>query len=119
MGYSTDFTFDTQIFFSGGGSQTFADLDLGNGKGANRFLITADVGQYINKIVISDLEGVSTKSGNPTIDAAYDFDSIKQASFNFAPGVPEPATWAEFILGFGLAGMMLRRRRDQTAALPA
>jgi hypothetical protein len=118
MGYSTDFTFDTQVFFSGGASQTFADVDLGDGKGANRFLITSDVGQYINKIVISDLEGVSTKSGNPTIDAAYNFDAIKQASFNFAPGVPEPATWAEFILGFGLAGVMLRRRRGQ-APVPA
>lgn len=121
MGYSTDFTFDTQIFFSGGGSQTFTDVDLGDGKGVNRFLITADVGQYINKIVISDLEGVSTKIGNPTINAAYDFDAIKQASFDFSAGaaVPEPATWAEFILGFGLAGVMLRRRRSQTAALPA
>ena len=119
MGYSTDFTFDAQVFFSGGTSQTFDDLDLGDGKGANRFLITSDVGQYIDKIVISGLEGVSTKSGNPTITAAYDFDSIKQASFDFVSGVPEPSTWAEFILGFGLTGVMLRRRRNQTAAVPA
>ena len=97
----------------------FDDLDLGDGKGANRFLITSDVGQYIDKIVISGLEGVSTKSGNPTITAAYDFDSIKQASFDFVSGVPEPATWAEFILGFGLTGVMLRRRRNQTAVVPA
>ena len=117
MGYSTDFTFDTQIFFSGGGSQTFADVDLGDGKGANRFLITADVGQYINKIVISGLEGVSTKSGKPTINATYDFDAIKQASFDFAARVPEPATWAEFILGFGVTGVVLRRRRSQAAAV--
>lgn len=31
------------------------------------------------------------------------------------PGVPEPATWAVMILGFGAAGSMLRRRRLQTA----
>jgi hypothetical protein len=33
-------------------------------------------------------------------------------------GVPEPATWAEFILGFGVIGIALRRRRSQ-AGLPA
>ena len=47
----------------------------------------------------------------------YDFDAIRQASFDFVSGVPEPATWAEFILGFGLVGVMLRRRRQ--SAVPA
>jgi choice-of-anchor A domain-containing protein len=32
------------------------------------------------------------------------------------PAVPEPATWAMMILGFGLAGGMLRRRRGALAA---
>ncbi|HEX5377431.1 MAG TPA: PEPxxWA-CTERM sorting domain-containing protein [Phenylobacterium sp.] len=31
-------------------------------------------------------------------------------------GVPEPATWATMILGFGLAGVALRRRRARLAA---
>jgi hypothetical protein len=31
------------------------------------------------------------------------------------PGVPEPASWALMIAGFGLAGAMLRRRRPATA----
>jgi type IV pilus assembly protein PilY1 len=31
-------------------------------------------------------------------------------------GVPEPATWAMMIMGFGLAGGTLRRRRAQTVA---
>jgi hypothetical protein len=31
------------------------------------------------------------------------------------PGVPEPATWALMIGGFGLAGGMLRRRRTAVA----
>jgi len=33
--------------------------------------------------------------------------------------VPEPATWAMLIVGFGIAGMGLRRRRLQQIAVPA
>ena len=37
-------------------------------------------------------------------------------SDNFAAGaVPEPATWAMMIIGFGAAGSILRRRRQQLA----
>ena len=31
------------------------------------------------------------------------------------PGIPEPATWAMMIMGFGAAGSMIRRRRSLTA----
>ena len=74
--------------------------------------------QLIDKIVLSDLVLSSTKSGNTTITDP-NFTDLKQMSFDFVAGVPEPATWAEFILGFGLTGVMLRRRRNQTAAVPA
>jgi hypothetical protein len=33
-----------------------------------------------------------------------------------AIGVPEPATWATMILGFGMIGSMMRRRRSRTVA---
>jgi len=33
------------------------------------------------------------------------------------PGVPEPATWAMLVLGFGVAGSALRRSRRATPAL--
>jgi hypothetical protein len=115
--YSTDFTFDAQLFFTGGGSQTFSDVDLGSGNGNNRFVITAGLNEFIDKIVLSNLVGTSTRTGYNTIIQDYDFNAIKQASFEFASGVPEPATWAEFILGFGLVGVMLRRRRQ--SAVPA
>jgi hypothetical protein len=32
------------------------------------------------------------------------------------PGVPEPATWAMMLLGFGGLGATLRRRRAQAVA---
>lgn len=36
-----------------------------------------------------------------------------------ALSVPEPATWAMLIIGFGGSGMILRRRRDQLARVAA
>lgn len=37
----------------------------------------------------------------------------------FIPGVPEPATWAMMLLGFGAAGMFLRTKRRQVLAQAA
>lgn len=114
-GYKTDFTFDLTVFLSGGGSELF-DIDAGAGTGDNRYLITAGLNQAISGIEFSDLVGVSTKNGNPTLTNEFNFDSIRQASFDAIPGVPEPATWALFILGFGGIGLMLRSRRTATLA---
>jgi len=118
----TFFTFNAKLFFTGGGFQDFLGIDAGNGNGSNRFDIKADPGQLINEILITNLVGKSYTNGHPPVldkSLDYDFSAIRQASFNFVSGVPEPATWAEFILGFGLAGVMLRRRRSQAAAVPA
>jgi hypothetical protein len=115
-GYKTDFTFDTTVFFSGGGSQLFSN-DVGAGNGQNRFLITGGAGEAINKLVFSNLVGVSTKKNNPTFTNDYNFDSLRQVSFDAISGVPEPSTWAMFLLGFGAIGMMLRSGRGRTALL--
>ena len=111
-GYKTDFTFDTTVFFSGGGSQSFS-TDVGSGTGDNRYLITAGLGQAIDKIVFSDLVGISTKKNNTTLTNDFNFDSLRQVSFDAVGEVPEPATWALFILGFGFVGAMMRAQRKQ------
>jgi hypothetical protein len=37
-------------------------------------------------------------------------------TYNYTPsGVPEPSTWLSMILGFGLVGAGLRRRRSLSA----
>lgn len=46
------------------------------------------------------------------ISAGEDFAGVVTISNGAA--VPEPATWALMISGFGLAGMALRRRRAAT-----
>jgi len=85
--------------------------------GENRFIVTGGVGEAISKIVFSNLVGTSTKNGNPTFVNGYNFDSLRQVSFDaFASGVPEPSTWALFILGFGAIGMMLRSGRGRALA---
>ncbi len=114
-GYKTDFSFDTTVFFSGGGSQLFSN-DVGAGNGQNRFLITGSIGEAISKVVFSNLVGVSTKNNNPTFTNGYNFDSLRQVSFDAVSGVPEPGTWALFILGFGAIGMMLRTGRGRALA---
>ncbi|WP_439547012.1 PEPxxWA-CTERM sorting domain-containing protein [Sandarakinorhabdus sp.] len=61
-------------------------------------------------------------SGNTfvTLDGSYTVDRISlssQVQTGFEPGaVPEPASWAMMIAGFGLVGAMQRRRQRVVAA---
>jgi hypothetical protein len=47
----------------------------------------------------------------------FDLDNVSfQGAQGQVPGVPEPATWATMILGFGAVGMLMRRRRQMALA---
>ena len=50
------------------------------------------------------------RNGTPLGDAEAGLDNV-----SLTAGVPEPAAWAMMILGFGLAGASLRRRRPDAA----
>jgi hypothetical protein len=50
-------------------------------------------------------------AGTTNMDGAFQ-GTVK---FNLAGGVPEPATWGLMLLGFGLVGGSMRRRRAQVA----
>ncbi len=65
-----------------------------------RVFITADAGE-----TITGLRFTST-------GVAFEFDDIAAAA-----AVPEPATWAMLIMGFGLVGFAARRRRSGIVAL--
>lgn len=47
-----------------------------------------------------------------TLDDPSGFSHAALFTTGSAPGVPEPATWAMMLFGFGLAGYALRRRRQ-------
>jgi hypothetical protein len=46
-----------------------------------------------------------------TLDDPAGFSNAALYTTAAAPGVPEPATWAMLLLGFGAAGFAIRRRR--------
>jgi hypothetical protein len=67
--------------------------------------------------------GEDTYYGYATASSGMDITQItyeapSRLSVAVSRAVPEPATWAEMILGLGVAGAAMRRRR-QTAALSA
>lgn len=56
-------------------------------------------------------------SGTPgALDPANDRDVAKVIAGPVAAAVPEPATWAMMILGFGAVGAILRRRGTEPSA---
>lgn len=67
---------------------------------------------YINQALGGNLPtGVQT-----TIISALDERGNYHQAFAYAtPGVPEPATWAMMIIGFGGVGAMMRKRRTAVA----
>ncbi|MCG2841861.1 PEPxxWA-CTERM sorting domain-containing protein [Sandaracinobacter sp. RS1-74] len=81
----------------------------------------SNVKVYVNGILELDVDGSFT-------DGAFGFYNYSQQNVIYAgiredvlppdptPGVPEPATWAMLILGFGAVGLSARRRRAVRAS---
>ena len=110
-GNGTSFDFTTTVFFLGGTSQTFTDTAL---SAPDRYLVSADPGQVMTKIVFSALDA----DYNGLTEVPFNFDGIEQVSFDGLSAIPEPATWAMFLVGFGAIGFAMRgsRRRQLVAA---
>ena len=74
-------------------------------------------GNFCNWTAIGVLFGGTAKSLNFAGTAgATGFDNITFGSDNPGGGVPEPASWAMLIAGFGLVGAAARRRRSTVVA---
>lgn len=73
---------------------------------------------YMSNVAFSSITFTQT----PVVDEAFDFYSMDNLTYlsqrlpGVDPGVPEPASWALMVLGFGGLGAVLRRRRFVIAA---
>lgn len=104
-------TFSLDLFQNfGAGSQSGSDasflISLFNGG--------VSAGTYNVAVASGTGTSFGATSSNPfnsiTVSQARGFAVIDNFSFNVA-AVPEPATWAMMLLGFGAMGVSLRRRR--------
>jgi hypothetical protein len=96
---------DIFIEFVGGGTQTISDVFL---PANDKMDVVAATGQVMTRITFMGLRNAA--------GAAQDFRALKQVSFEPAAVVPEPASWAMMIAGFGLLGTAARRRARVAAA---
>ncbi|WP_294041248.1 PEPxxWA-CTERM sorting domain-containing protein [Sphingomonas sp.] len=69
-------------------------------------------------VATSALTTFSISNGDPSSDYSNAIDNVVlQLSARQPGGVPEPATWATIIMGFGVIGGALRRRQRDMPAL--
>jgi hypothetical protein len=128
-GAQVDYTFDTKLFYTDNTSEDFLDILLAQD---GHYLASGGT-KTISKIYLSGLFGSWTKGGRTPQSGTFtaNFKAIKQVSFDAVlepvdpcvanpgscqppPGlVPEPATWAMMLVGFGGIGGLLRRSRRQ------
>lgn len=100
---------------SGGGYEKLMDFD-GAGNGANPFagLVADASGDLYGTARYGGLNNVGTLfriSG-----AGFDTGATGRVGLFAASAVPEPGTWATMIVGFGLVGAGLRRKRVAATA---
>ena len=75
---------------------------------------TFSLGDYANQLISLTGPAISSVaiqySSTPTVAPLFDF-AIDDVSFNPVAAVPEPGAWLMMIVGLGMTGAVLRRRR--------
>lgn len=118
------------IFLTGNAAMNYIEFGLtGTGSGGSiDFIITGSDGttNFFNQLVGSgNTHFAFTTSGDSTITnvryvatAPLELTLLKQVRIDpLVSPVPEPATWAMMLIGFGAIGVSLRRRRRNQAFL--
>jgi len=109
------------------GAQTFDPSQQGNGSAGFVFIVDGNAASgeqnFLNTLIFNQL-GTYGGAGNIRIalessmsNVAAGTESWTAFNLNSPPGVPEPATWAMMLLGFGGIGMAMRRSRRRNGAL--
>lgn len=100
-------------FVDGGASFTTTTnvMNLANGPGKLTFFVDNVVGGGGGEWSSGSIAALRVYNGVLSADEIAKLNDIPFV----APGVPEPATWAMLIAGFGLVGGTMRRRRPMVA----
>src|SRR5436305_419728 len=104
---------DIVLNILGGGSVTFSNVEFDT-NGNQHFGISSNDNRIFSSVTFDNLWSFNEDGAHI---APQRFDSIRQVSIDLANsrggGVPEPATWAMMIMGFGAIGgtMRIRGRR--------
>ena len=96
-------TSDDDVFLYIDGHYVDSDLDGIHGPRTDTFGTSVGAGLHTFNLFYADRH---------TTQAVLSFDTL---GVNLQAAVPEPATWAMMILGFGGVGALLRRRRTSLA----
>lgn len=125
--YTVNFAATRGFSFVLGSLDTFNSLTLLYANGTQQVFNGAQIalgGDADGNQVQADSNGrvfYTAQAGDPSIVGAtfrstsYSFEFDDLATLANSP-VPEPATWAMFVVGFGIAGRAMRRRRHLTIA---
>ena len=97
-------TYNVLTVNSTSGTQTFTATGLG-------FPNTAGVQTMSQYVLFSGING--TRINSVTFSNSPSINAFEAANFSITGPVPEPATWALMIAGFGLVGFAMRRRQNK------
>ncbi len=120
--HSGDFTGVTALLTftnAAGGAFSYNPLAAGNdnsiafGDQQNSFYMNNFPGLNFNPLIDSTYKVNLTVNG--LAGGAKSLDVVAQLGNGFSTAIPEPATWAMMLIGFGGLGAAMRRRRAQTA----
>ncbi|MEP2102427.1 MAG: NF038122 family metalloprotease [Parasphingorhabdus sp.] len=105
--------------FEGDGRQASHWLDVGPGE-VQRGIMDPTIGRGSNSIITAlDLASFDAFGWNLNFDVLANSDYAFNTNNINVAAVPEPATWGMMILGFGMVGGALRRRRKTVNVKPA
>lgn len=106
------------IFLAGIRASDFADRTNQGEIGFNFLPITSGVSRDFPAHIASFTQVVRTRATTYTAGTVgfFDIDGIGDRGRAFAPSVPEPETYAMFLVGLGFLGTLMRRRKAAQTA---
>ncbi len=87
-------------------------FDTGSAEIVKSFTADENYGMQVANVNVTGIRSFTLV----TSGSVWDENTVTLDNFNYAVVVPEPATWAMLIAGFGLVGLTARRRRLRASA---